>query len=100
MVRITQQQQKQIKVLVTEIAGANACVKLFGSRVDDNRRGGDVDLLVEIPVDVDNPAMLSARLSARVSRLMQGRKVDVLLTAPNLKQFSIHQHARFTGVEL
>ena len=42
---------------------------------------------------VDNPALIAAQLSARVSRAMHGRKVDVLLSAPNLMRLPIHDIA-------
>jgi predicted nucleotidyltransferase len=91
--RLTVQQADTIKRLACEIAGPNACVRLFGSRLDDTARGGDVDLLVELPEPVDNPALLAARLSARISRALDGRGVDVLLSAPNLARLPIHDIA-------
>ena len=60
----------------------------------------DVDLLVEMPDPVDNPAMLAAQLSERISRALQGRKIDVLLSAPNLQRQTIHDTAREQGVLL
>ena len=36
---------------------------------------------------------MAAQMAARVSRAMQGRKVDVLLSAPNLKRLPIHDIA-------
>ena len=98
--RISSQQQQQIKRLIEEVTGKDAKVILFGSRLDDNRRGGDLDLLVELTDKIDNPAWLAARLTAKISRLMAGRSVDVILSAPNLKNLSIHQHAKLSGVAL
>ena len=91
--RLTVQQADTIKRLACEIAGRNACVRLFGSRLDDTARGGDVDLLLELPEPVDNPALLAARLSARISRTLDGRGVDILLSAPNLARLPIHDIA-------
>lgn len=68
-------------------------IRVFGSRLDDAAQGGDVDLLLELTDPVDNPAFLAAQLSARVSRAMYGRKVDVLLSAPNLMRLPIHDIA-------
>ena len=42
---------------------------------------------------VDKPALIAAQLSARMSRAMQGRKVDVLIIAPNLLRLPIHDIA-------
>lgn len=84
----------------TEVFGAGVGIWLFGSRVDDSQRGGDIDILIDIPVPVNNPALLAARLSAKVVRLMQGRKVDVLLSAPNLLRLPIHDVAFREGQKL
>ena len=98
--RLTPAQIESIRRIVAELAGPDASVRLFGSRVDDHARGGDVDLLVELPHVVDDPARLAAQIAGRVSRAMYGRKVDVVLSAPNLKTLPIHEAARRQGVVL
>lgn len=98
--RLTAQQITNIKRTVAVLAGEHARVILFGSRVDDTKKGGDVDLLITLPEQVDNPAELSAKISARLIKQFQGRKVDVLLKAPNLKILPIHTIAQQTGVSL
>ena len=98
--RITPMQREAIKTITAEIAGSDAVAILFGSRVDNARCGGDVDLMVELPYIIDNPAWLAAQLSAKISRYMDGRSVDILLAAPNLKKLPIHDVAKSTGVML
>lgn len=98
--RLSAQHIAAIKQLAVEQFGAGARVRLFGSRVDDAARGGDVDLLVELDTPVAEPGLASARFSVRVSRVMNGRKVDVVLAAPNLRTQSIHEVARREGVLL
>ena len=82
------------------LAGQAARVWLFGSRIRDDARGGDVDLLMELTESVTEPAQLSARLAALVSRTMNGSKVDVLIKAPNLKLLPIHSLAFSRGIQL
>jgi len=86
-----------IRHCVDELSGKGAQVRVFGSRLDDEARGGDVDLLIEFNHPIEKPALLAAQVSARVSRSMQGRKVDVLLMAPNLRRLPIHDIAMQQG---
>lgn len=95
--RLTTHQIEFIRQLVTQMLGASAQVRVFGSRLDDSAKGGDLDLFLELSEAVDNPAMLAAKLSAKVSRRMNGRKVDVLISAPNLKILPIHEVAHRDG---
>ena len=46
-VRLTADEVQAIKAAAAEAFGASAVVRLFGSRVDDTKRGGDIDLLIE-----------------------------------------------------
>ncbi len=91
--RLTKDQTRIIRELVHEVAGDRSSVRVFGSRLDDAAQGGDLDLLLELDEPAENPALLAAKLSARVSRAMHGRKVDVLLIAPNLMRLPIHDIA-------
>lgn len=98
--RLTAAQVDAIRDGTARLAGRSARVWLFGSRVRDEARGGDVDLLLELDEAVAEPAQLSARLAALVSRAMYGRKVDVLIKAPNLKLLPIHAIALAEGIRL
>lgn len=51
--RLTEQQQSIIKNNVNKIFGTHAQVLLFGSRVNDNERGGDIDLLIKLDAPVE-----------------------------------------------
>ena len=95
--RLSEDQIRSIRVSVRDIAGPEAQVRVFGSRLRDDVAGGDLDLLVELPEAVDEPAVLSARLSTRIARAFFGRKVDVVLLAPNLRRLPIHQVALEEG---
>lgn len=75
-------------------------MRIFGSRLDDTAHGGDLDLMLELPEPVNNPALMAAQMSALVSRVMFGRKVDVLLSAPNLMRLPIHDIAFKEGLLL
>jgi len=91
--RLNAHQIQAILSLARQVAGDQTRVRVFGSRLDDTAHGGDIDLMLELPVPVDNPALMAAQISAQVSRVMHGRKVDVLLSAPNLKRLPIHDIA-------
>ena len=74
--RLSPQQIEIILATSHEVMGGDACVWLYGSRLDDQRQGGDVDLLVEA-----SPAhglLCRARLKTRLEQRLQ-RPVDVLL---------------------
>jgi len=60
--RIDPIQAKQTLAIIRHRFGDDALVKLFGSRADDARRGGDVDLYVE----VDHPVALVDEARCRV----------------------------------
>ncbi len=98
--RVNLHQTRIIRQAVIELAGERAKVSLFGSRTDDNARGGDIDLLVEVPNAVEDPGWLSAKISSRISLKLGGQKIDVVLSAPNIEHSSIHQVAKKAAIPL
>jgi predicted nucleotidyltransferase len=62
--RLTPQQRELIRASIAARFGDRSAIWLFGSRTDDDARGGDIDLYVEPEhVPGDNP--LLARLAAQ-----------------------------------
>ena len=98
--RLTPAQVDLIRGTAKQLLGADVQVTLFGSRVDDSGKGGDVDLMVEVAHPLEEPALIGARLASQVSRALGGRKVDVVVKAPNLMPQAIHQIAQQTGIVL
>ena len=73
----------QISVIhanVHQALGAEAAVFVYGSRTDDTRRGGDLDLLVEVPYAVD--ALQRAALKLRLGSALN-LPVDLLVSNPS-----------------
>ena len=91
--RLTAVQIDTIRRVIHEEAEGDVTVRLFGSRLDDEARGGDIDLLLQTRHAIERPALFSARIAARLIRALGGRHVDILLDAPNLQRLPIHEHA-------
>jgi uncharacterized protein len=101
--RLTPEQAQAIRDSVTEVFGAAAQVWLFGSRVDDRRRGGDIDLLVRPPADrAADPETAwrdKLRLLGQLEQRLGERKIDVVLETPDDPR-PIVRIAHQTGIPL
>jgi predicted nucleotidyltransferase len=95
--RLTQDEQFLIKRIVAEIFGEDAVLWLFGSRVDDTKRGGDVDLYV-VPVAQDDLFMKRVRCLGRLEAVLP-YPVD-LVVADKSASRPIDRIALKTGVLL
>ena len=90
----------QIKTIVTTIraqVGAEARVVVFGSRLDDARRGGDLDLLIE---STPAPGLLQR---AKIKLALEGAlrmPVDVLAKPGGAPPTPFQAIALATGVSL
>jgi uncharacterized protein len=98
--RLSNEERLALKMHFSREMGADCEVLLFGSRADDDRRGGDVDLLVRSPRLLQGHAWLASRLAVRAERLLNGRHVDVLLLDPATAIQPVHAAALATGVAL
>ena len=94
IMRLSQEQTQVITQAVTRIAGKSARVLVFGSRLDDNARGGDVDLLVETEEKI--PRLDHARMKMELEQLL-GLPVDVLVHARGTEASPFVELARLKG---
>jgi predicted nucleotidyltransferase len=76
--RLTTDQIHAIRSVIHEFAGEEAKAWLYGSRLDESRRGGDVDLLVQSNPEIG--LLQRARIKNRLE-LQLGLPVDVMSAA-------------------
>ncbi|MGM0554441.1 MAG: nucleotidyltransferase domain-containing protein [Pseudomonadota bacterium] len=98
--RLTDEQQTIIREEVARAFGPDARVKLFGSRVDDAARGGDIDLYIEADGTPDELLDRELRLSAALQRRLGERRVDIVVHPRGAPHRPIDTHADRTGVAL
>lgn len=89
-----------IKSEVASQLGAEAVVRLFGSRVDDAQRGGDIDLMIEPAQALASRVQAECRLAAGLFIKLGGRKVDVLIKDPLTPTQPIYEQALRHGILL
>jgi hypothetical protein len=98
--RLTEKQRTILKEATAACFEPMATVRLFGSRTDDTKRGGDIDLLIE--TTIDDPVQIAAariRFLSRLYREMGEQKVDVLIDYPGRAQRpQIYEIARAQGI--
>jgi len=95
--RLTPDQVKIIKDTVSRLAGPASRVWLFGSRVDDDLRGGDIDLLVETDETVPNRVRMLCKLERALVMALGDRKLDILIKDARTPDAPIFQVARRQG---
>ena len=97
--RLTTLQIQAIKTAAAQIFGPQAQVWLFGSRVDDDKRGGDIDLYLEVPaMDPEDLRKLESRFWIRLQRTLGEQKIDIVTHMQGSPLKPIDQQARNTGV--
>jgi predicted nucleotidyltransferase len=66
--RLSTEQTRQITRTVSQLTGGSADVYVFGSRLDDTARGGDIDLLLEsaAPLGLIQRARIKMELEAQL----------------------------------
>lgn len=98
--RLPPNYQKTIIDLAAKVFGASASILLFGSRLDDAAKGGDIDLLIKLECPVDNKAVLAARYNALLQMKLGLQKFDVIVIDPSTVLQPIHKQALSKGVPL
>ncbi len=88
-------EQRQILVRVITSHDPDAEIHLFGSRVNDRARGGDIDLLV-----ISNKLNLMSKLDilGELHRELGDRRIDLIVTSDASRPFE--RIAKTEGIRL
>ena len=100
--RLTAQQIQILRQNSAKHFGADTHIWLFGSRTDDTKKGGDIDLLIE-PGLQDPAAIIDAKLALlRDPHQSFGeQKIDIVIRRKNAShELPIHRIAYATGIQL
>ena len=71
-------------------------IYLFGSRVDDNKRGGDIDLYIQ--TDSDDIVTKKIKFLSKIKQLIGDQKIDIVISKDKTRV--IEQEALKHGVRL
>lgn len=95
--RLQAQQTHTIKEQISAVFGADAAVWLFGSQINDDLTGGDVDIFVDTPQPSGLKQIVKAK--ALLTHTL-GLPVDIVLRAPGRDPGAIAQIAQLSGQRL
>jgi predicted nucleotidyltransferase len=76
--RLKEAEAQGFKSIAERIFGPSVVVRLFGSRVDDNKRGGDIDLHLEVDPETADSRRKNAFHTA-LDVEMNEEQIDVII---------------------
>ncbi len=97
--RITLFEQEIIKRHVKKHFGINADVYIFGSRADNNRKGGDIDLYIITDMPSSEIIRKKIGLMIDLENVLGEQKIDIVINN-RTKQKPIYEIAEKCGVKL
>lgn len=91
-----------IKRVATEVWGDKTLIYLFGSRTDDSKKGGDIDLFIYLAEEQKPKTIMlkKAEFLCKLDLLLGEQKIDVLVRTPYNNHLSIIKTAQLNGIEL
>jgi predicted nucleotidyltransferase len=100
--RLTEKQVDIIREGVIKHFGEKSAVYLFGSRVDDTKKGGDIDLLVEAVYSFEELFLKKVNLLTELQLKLGERKIDIITSNPlkTSERPLIVEEALSTGIRL
>jgi len=98
--RLTPEQVDGVRRALAETFGEDGEVWLFGSRVDDQSRGGDIDLYVESEGTQAELLGRELRLYARLQAELGEQQIDLVVRSRDRPESAIGREAKRTGVRL
>ena len=78
--RLTEEERRTMRNAARRHFGPEARVLLFGSRTDNAKRGGDIDLLIESSLPVEEAERAKIRTIADIQLALGDQKIDIVVT--------------------
>ncbi|MES2199423.1 MAG: nucleotidyltransferase domain-containing protein [Chlamydiota bacterium] len=97
--RLNRQEVDALIRATRQAFGSSARIWLFGSRVDDNKKGGDIDLYIETDKESGLVAAKLGMLGAIWSTFGE-QKIDILVRSRSRECSPMHDIAKSSGEEL
>ena len=94
--RLSDAELKSIKTIFYKVF-KNGDIYLFGSRVDDSLKGGDIDLYI-VSNDKENTLEKKVNFLAKLKQEIGDQKIDVIVSKD--KNRAIEQEALHYGIKL
>jgi predicted nucleotidyltransferase len=100
--RLSEFEIDTIKNTAREIWGEQATVYLFGSRIDDSEKGGDIDLYIHLDEEPDTKSLMIQKASflAMLEILLGEQKIDLLINTSYNTHLPIIKSAAEKGLAL
>jgi len=99
--RINNETIELIKELASKYFGVDSKVFIFGSRMDDSKKGGDIDLYIETSLDLKNIVNNKLLFLVELEKNIGEQKIDLVVFNPNLMQEDlIHKIAKQEGIRI
>jgi len=90
----------EVQLLKTKLSSlcSDAKLYLFGSRVDDSKKGGDIDLFIDSKTEIPlkNQMLFLKKLYKNATQ----RKIDLVVKSPSKQDMPIFKTALENGIEL
>ena len=99
--RLTQNEIDAIKKVSKIVFGENAKAVLFGSRTNDLKKGGDIDLCIQYTPNnsSQNQYELKIKFLVQLKKIIGDQKIDLLIDTGNQTN-SIFKSLRKEGIQI
>jgi predicted nucleotidyltransferase len=79
--RLTENEITAIKTVTKSVFGEEASAVLFGSRTEDSKKGGDIDLLIKYTgtISRDDLYQLKLKFLVQLKKIIGDQKIDILI---------------------
>ncbi|MBT2787292.1 MULTISPECIES: nucleotidyltransferase domain-containing protein [unclassified Halomonas] len=95
--RLSEEQKAIVKQVGREVFGKNVQLALFGSRLNDHLKGGDIDILVKSDEPMTGKMIKMLTMTARLQMRLGDQPIDILIYDPETPLSPVYEEALTNG---